>query len=298
MITSITPEQEEKLAEYRDKWLSIGLCTDPIDKKSAKTDVINIATQILKQEEPIVLFEDSPYSAWLTVQAISLADGITKEDLPELLKNKENVKSKINFVYPYSSGQAWAGWSSLYDYMESVLGCDINPIWKIWAKISFVGPTWFLDKFCIVSDRPKEVHLKDGILHRDGGPAICYRDNFSVWCLNGIRVSQELSETPTRQLDVIKHVIKTQNVEVRREAVRKIGVERIYSELGGKILDQKDDYELVELDIGDGRKRPYLKMKNPSLGIWHLEGIHPDINTVDKAIQWRNQSDQKPIMLT
>ena len=39
MLKELTPEQEARLPEFRDKWLKIGLCTDPIDFEKAKAAV-------------------------------------------------------------------------------------------------------------------------------------------------------------------------------------------------------------------------------------------------------------------
>jgi hypothetical protein len=57
-------------------------------------------------------------------------------------------------------------------------------------------------------------------------------------------------------------------------------------------------YELLILNMGDGRRRPYLKMKNPSIKTWHIEGVAPEIKTVKEALAWRNGTDEAPEVLT
>lgn len=54
------------------------------------------------------------------------------------------------------------------------------------------------------------------------------------------------------------------------------------------MVDQDGDYELLWLGLEDGRTRPYLKMKNPSIGVYHIEGVHPTCRTVRQALNWRN----------
>jgi hypothetical protein len=154
-----------------------------------------------------------------------------------------------------------------------------------------LGPVWPLKAICIVSDRPTAVHMSSGLLHRDGGPAWEYSDGLRGWALNGVRVPQALAELPGEKIDP-KLVVEETNAEVRREIVRKIGVERVCMKLGSKLIDKKDEYELITLDLGDGRKRPYLKMRNPSIATWHLEGVPPDISTVQEAINWRAYGDK------
>ena len=141
--------------------------------------------------------------------------------------------------------------------------------------------------------------MKDGKIHSDGNPAIHYPDGFSIWALNGVRVPQIVAETKAEDLDA-KLILKEKNAEVRREIVRKIGVERVCQKLGAKILDKSHDkvYELLNIDLGDGRSRPYLKMRNPSIGVYHLEGVPAEIKSVEQALNWRNQSDEKPLILT
>jgi hypothetical protein len=77
-----------------------------------------------------------------------------------------------------------------------------------------------------------------------------------------------------------------------------MGVERLLHDLNTVTLDKQGDYyELVSLDI-DSRPRPYLKMLNPSIGEWHIEGVHPECMTVTSALNWRNQSTETPQQLT
>jgi hypothetical protein len=42
------------------------------------------------------------------------------------------------------------------------------------------------------------------------------------------------------------------------------------------------------VDYDDRGERPHLKMKNPSMDLWHIEGVHPDCKTVKEALAWRN----------
>ena len=141
--------------------------------------------------------------------------------------------------------------------------------------------------------------MQDARLHRDGGPAFASRDGWKLWYLNGVQVSQEIAEIPAGELDS-RLVLSEQNVEVRREIVRKIGAERVLSELDAEAIDTSGDYSLLLLDLQDGRKRPYLKMLNPSIGTWHVEGVHPDCATVEQAIAWRNgaEAGELPMTLT
>jgi hypothetical protein len=174
--------------------------------------------------------------------------------------------------------------------------------WKSWENCArFGGFRVMHEKFCIVSDFPeiyKTIKVNNRhILHCINGPAQRWRDGFEFYYLNGVKVSKEIVMTPAEKLDSTL-ILKEINTEVRREIVRKIGIERVCDKLNAKCIDKNGNYELLMLDLGDKRTRPYLKMLNPSIGIYHIEGVHPDCDTVEKALNWRNQTEESPILLT
>ena len=159
---------------------------------------------------------------------------------------------------------------------------------------------WWLpySEVAIVSERPLRLHRNtDGHLHCDGGPTVLCRDGWAAWFLNGVRVPQEIAETPGDQRDP-QLVLTERNAEMRREIARKVGIERLCESLDAKVVDARGDYELLQLNLWDGRRRPYLKMKNPSIGVCHIEGVSPDCRTVEEALMWRNGTDERPAVLT
>jgi hypothetical protein len=169
--------------------------------------------------------------------------------------------------------------------------------WDCYLKTSDVSLIYPFEDFCVISEKPIDIKMKNMVLHNDKGAAVSYADGFSVYSLNGVRVTRELVETPAEKLDP-QLVVKETNAEVRREIVRKIGVERLVQKLGAKTLDKKGNYELLNIDLGENRIRPYLKMLNPSVGTWHIEGVSPGCRTIEQAINWRNQTTETPEVLT
>lgn len=281
MIEKLTAEQEEKIDQYKKTWIDIGLSQGASDKKNAEK-YIKEAYKVAGLEAPdTMIWADSP------VHALSIACEKTGDTNP---KNHIN-----NFCF----GCHESSWLGFYNYCGEVLELDCcNALIPHMEIAKSCG--WWLpyDELVIISEKPLEVNMKDGVIHKDGGPAIIYKDGLSVWALNGVRVGKEIAETPWNELDP-NLVITEKNAEIRKEIVRKIGVERISQKLGAEVIDKEGDYELLNLLIGDETKRPYLKMKNPSLGgVWHLEGIHPDIKTVKEALKWRNGTEEIPEVLT
>ena len=364
MITKLTEEQEALLPVYRDKWLAIGLCTEPADRPTAEQGIHEAYQAAGIKTKPAIVWCGSPLSAAFT-RAIFMAikDALaeaekdagesvaerTKADIARgvwdamtglanshvdnavwnsagkssLYRMRDAVKGAVgdnvevnkemlekleatvaesvkNSVNESGYGQHDAHWLGFYDYFGEVLGLkeETAPLHGLQMVAKSAG--WYIphENICWISERHNVCKLKDGQIHCDGGPAIAYPDGWSVWALNGVRVPQWLAETPAEEIDCIEFA-KIENVEVRREFIRKVGIERLCTKLKSEILDKSGDYELHLIDLdGDTGKWPYLKMLNPSIGVWHMECVARECTTVEQALKWRNQSELVPDTLT
>ena len=202
-------------------------------------------------------------------------------------------------VWPYVTGSFLVSWLSFYETMRALGVTNYAQGYDLWREQAEFGCVWPLQHACIFAEKPTAIHMREKRLHQDGGPSVEYADGLRVWSLNGVRVPQWLAETRDMDIDP-REVLQLENVEQRREGVRKVGVERIAQKLGGKSLDRSSDetYELLRLTLGDGVAGTYLKMLNPSIGVWHMEGVPHEIQTVQAALAWRNGTDLKPEVLT
>ena len=61
-MTNLTPQQAALIPEYRDKWTSIALSTEPINRQKV-TEAVKSAYDLVGRNEPEILFFDSPYAA-------------------------------------------------------------------------------------------------------------------------------------------------------------------------------------------------------------------------------------------
>ena len=282
MIEKLTKEQEEKLVVYREKWLKIGLSCEPADHVKAE----RAAAAAYKQaglEVPEFIWADSPLHAIKIVK--------------ERMKDVSMKEILSHSVY----GQHDASWLGFYNYFLEV--CDLKICEKLQPLMDLAENCgWWIpyDTLCVLQEKTVEVHMKDEKLHNEKGPAVAYRDGFGVYALNGIRMPKELVMTPAEKINP-KVVLEIKNVEIRREIVRKIGIEQVVDKLGAEVVDKKEGYELLNINLGEDRYRPYLKMRNASNPeIWHIEGVHPDCKTVDEALAWRNGLNEgvEPVVLT
>ena len=297
MIDKMTPEQEAQLPVYKDKWIEIGLCTDRLTLDTARPIIDELCTVVLKKEPPKdLVIMPSPISAWklvcvLAKEGSKLAD-VDIANLPD---------PDVEFVWPYLDGQFNAGSFGYYEFMQEVMGvklCDEFNVYKKTAKLSLVYT--IQDTVWVLADRPMEFALNAAkVLHKDLAPAVHYSDGFSVWMLNGVRVPRWLAETPRHEIDP-KRFAKIKNSEIRREFVRKLGVEAICEACGAQVIDKEGDYELLNINLGGTTGYwPYLKMKNPSIGVWHVEAVTKECTTVAEALELRNKGRKgSPVFLT
>ena len=209
------------------------------------------------------------------------------------------VESQVGFIYPYLDGNFNSSLFSFYEFWNKELGIKYpnQDAWDCYLKTSEVSFIYSFKEFVIISEKPTDIKMTNGVLHNESGMSIKYADGFGVYTLNGVKVTEEIVMTPANKLSA-QLLLKEKNAEVRREIVRKIGIERVCRDLNAKTIDRCGNYELLLLDIGDNRQRPYLKMVNPSIGVYHIEGVSPKINTVEKALNWRNGTSAQPLMLS
>ena len=303
MITELTETQKSKLPEYVDKWVKIGLNTEPANRVEAEKG-IELAYKIAGLKKPKIVWTLSPLSSGITRYCVfGILKNITNSVGDSMVNSVGNsmVNSVRDSVGDSVYGQHDASWLGFYDYFYNELNLKsqtkkLNGLWLI-AK----NANWFLPhkNICWISERHDICKLKDGKIHSINSPAIHYLDGFEIYALNGVRLPKEIVMTPAEKIDP-KIILTEKNAEIRRELVRKIGIERVIYKLGAKSLDKSGDgiYELLSINLGDERYRPYLKMRNPSIQTWHIEGVAPNIRTVEEALKWRNQSEEKPIQLT
>jgi hypothetical protein len=169
---------------------------------------------------------------------------------------------------------------------------------------------WPYEGVCVVSARPSELHWTErmGVLHRDRGPAVRFRDGWMLWMLNGVRVPRWLAEEKDTEIEPTK-IYDCDNAEVRREFVRKVGLDRIYHGLGGRLVHEKTvcmktpykedwpcHYKVVELQYAKDVRRRVLEMPNPSLpGIKHVEYVPSECETVEQAMNFRLSREEDEI---
>lgn len=169
---------------------------------------------------------------------------------------------------------------------------------------------WYpFSKVALVVEFPTSIKLNHRqSLHCDDGPATIWPDGTSTWHLNGTLVPGWAITITATDIDAYD-IYFAPSQRVRREIINKIGIDKLIEIFRGFPIDRQGNYELIAVDMGNGflqedeerfpsRIQHYLKMRNPSTGGLHFEGVPPDCTTVGEAIAWRNGTREEPVILT
>jgi len=240
-----------------------------------------------------------------------VADQVSKQVRNQVRNQVEDQvrenKKLIEFSYPYLDGNFMSSYFSYYGYCIQELKIKIDKntlskfnIYKETSKLSLIYP---FDDICFVCKKPTEIHFNENkVLHNDKGASIKYGGDFELYHLNGVLVDKKIVITPSEKITV-KQILSEKNVEVRRELLRKVGIDNFIKKSKSKPIEISDDkqYELFKIKIGTDKYGMYLKMKNPSLeNTYHFEGVSDECNTIEKALAWRDSEVAyiKPSILT
>lgn len=291
MITELTPEQLEQLAVYRERGIAVGLATGPIDQDAAR-DYGKRLMAFLERDYRGTIIVPGPLAAWHTCLFLTALDDLSEEDrkdekvMRELWDCMKDAPALEPGRWPWLQGQFDSYWVAWAQYYRDVVKLELPEFWQIEDQVQF-GMVWALERWVVIMERPSRIEMTNGVLHKDGAPAVEYPDGAVVYALNGVGVPDWLALTPAEELDPARFAT-IENAEQRREFVRKVGIERIAEKCAVGVLDTQGDYELILIDLGGATGAwPYLKMKNPTIGVWHLECVPRNICTVQEALNWR-----------
>ena len=205
----------------------------------------------------------------------------------------EQVKvngQELTFVYPHFDCQFWAVWFSFYEFFRNECGISYPPEYNTFKNCQDYGMVFPLDELCIVCQPPTIIKKNNSGLHCENGPALSYNGDNEIYALNGVVMKKEYVMTPSHDISG-EMILKETNTEVRRELLRKVGVEMAMDSLPHRLLEKRGNYELYSIDLSNEVKDArYLKMLNPSIKTWHIEGIEPGISTIAEALKWRNNN--------
>lgn len=244
-IEKLTAEQEALLPVYRDKWLEIGLSTEPLDFEKAKIAVCT-AYESAGLSKPTKFYTaKSPFDAIGVIQEL-------------------NPKMKAKDIFnDMTYGCHDANWLGFYQYFRDVL--DLKVCDKLSGLIDLASHCGWLNMYedtVVFQDRPEHIKFDDqNRLHCENGPAILYRDGYGVYAWHGVRIPSEWI-TNKGELTA-KTALTWVNMEQRRAACEIVGWAKVLRELNARVIESDEDPmigTLLEVDIPDIGKEKFLKV--------------------------------------
>jgi hypothetical protein len=193
----------------------------------------------------------------------------------------------------FGNGQHDAPWCAYLNFFREAAGLitqtdHAEPHREIVESAGWFSP---YQQICWIAERHRRLRLNQrGQLHSHDGMAVEYPDGWGVWEWNGVRVDEQIILQPDTLTP--EQIATETNAQVRQVMVERVGIERVCQMFKAQCLDKRGEYELLALNLGDGRIRPYLKMVNSSVGCFHVEGVHPNCKTVQQAINWRGGNQE------
>ena len=323
MIEKLTRDQEALLPVYRDRWLEIGLSCEPLDLEKAKEAVKKIyAAANLKAPKQFYVF-DSPMSA--AMGAAVLKQNQVRDQVWDQVRNQvgnqvgnqvwDQVRNQVgnqvrnqvgNQVWDQVRGQVWDqvrgqvwgqvygahddGWLSFYNYFIEVCGLNsCEPLQGLMDLARVCGWWAPYENAVIFQHRHCELYRDDEHrLHCETGPAVLYRDGFSIYAWHGVVIP---GEWINGKLPTANEAVAWPNMEQRNAACELIGWHHILKELNAKLIDKDDDKtigELYEVDLPDHGKAKFIKVFDPCASRTHAIRTDDHVKTAleGNALTW------------
>lgn len=157
---------------------------------------------------------------------------------------------------------------------------NITELYNYASKVIVLKDNYYVIK------KPK-IHTIENtpLLHNENGMALEFEDGTGHYYRMGFYYPAWIFDDDRSKFKA-KMILGLKNGTVRKDAIEEFGIDRFIEALDPEIIDEYYDYQLLLIKISR-RKCEFLKMKNPSTGEVHFEGVEPGIRTVEEAINWR-----------
>lgn len=278
-IDHITPEQEAMIPEWVEKWRKVDLCTDPADFERAENAVRELYKAI-DHECPPILRVQSPKAAVKTgVDYVFAKKG-----------EKATKKDYMSGIYNSYGGSPLAAWNAYITFFRDVLNWENETLETFkWGEELCLSCAWvwWHEDVCVISDRPEVIKMNDeNQLHCENGPALKYRDGWSIYSWNGTVIPKNWIEDK-ENLDPTT-ALTWENVEQRRVAAEIIGWHNVLDQLNCNVIDEDGDPEigvLVEVDIPEIGRERFLRVRCGTGRDFALP-VPPEMKTALQAQAW------------
>jgi hypothetical protein len=200
-------------------------------------------------------------------------------------------------------GQMDLYWIAYYRYAQEVLGVRYAPEAQagldLLEEIGHACSWWYpREGLVIACDRPAVIQMEEHParpgtyrLHATDGPAVRWRDGWTLYAWHGVRVPAALIETPSQITRA--DLLAERNAEVRRAMMERLGHDRFAALLDLVPVHEESwggqTYTLLRTREPDAVARDclqFVRVTCPSTGrVYHL-CVPPTIRTAREAVAW------------
>ena len=246
-ITTLTAEQRARFDEWADRWIDVGLSTDPADRPRFTDGARRCYAAADIPWPDNTVWIPNPLVGALAAPAAAVAIELIRRRRPGAVDGAVR-----GAWYRYIGGQFWVGswwWGPAWtSFFRDVCGLELDG--DLWDRARAYEDTvesacwWFPYRdFVMVSERPHTIRLEQvgprGLgshrLHCDSGPAIGW-DGYELYFWHGVQVPAWVVHSPTPH-----KIIGEENVEVRRCGIEAYGWDRFVADAQLKLVDTADD---------------------------------------------------------
>ena len=310
-IDHITPEQSARFSEWADKWIKIGLSTDPADFDAATEAALRAYALCNLTRPKVVLRMSSPYGAtlggaiaWAMLRELKVA-GVKSQVWSQVGSQVESqvwsqVRSQVwsqvrlqvgSGVNNSMSGSLWASWVAYISFIRDVLGWRGSTLDRFEIDETLVkscGWVWWHEDVLAISDRPELIRRDErGRLHCADGPSMLYRDGWSIWSWHGISIPEHIIMAPDAITPAM--IDGETNSEVRRVMIERYGYERyvrrskvVHEDAAGKLRKRRNKRgdEIAVVEVINGTAEPDGTFKR------YFLSVPPELKTATEAVAW------------
>ena len=217
-IERLTATQTAYLPEFRKQWLDVGMDTNPADKPMTERAIGDLYEWAGFKRPGHFVWMSSPLGCQLYLNMLKNFSNTKPESLRGQLLGQllgqlrgqlggqlrdqlggpllDQLLGQLEWFpttnYSYGSLEAyWIAWLRFgqhigVQYTERPLaGLEII------ERISKSCFWWYpFEGFVVISDRPADIVMRDQRLHNESGPSLLFRDGYTLWSIEGVRVNQ------------------------------------------------------------------------------------------------------------
>ena len=323
-IEALTPEQESRLGEYRDKWVRIGLATGAADRPAVEAGIREAYRAGGLAPPQVILWLRSPLAG--AVAAIMIAQ--VGDQVGDQVRDQvgaqvwDQVRDQVwaqvrDQVWAQVRAQVWAqvcygqhdaGWLAFYDFFGACCGVEAVSRLSGMRAASGAGWWWPCQHVAIVTERPARLERDErGRLHCVDRAAIEYPDGWGVYAWHGVRVPREVICDPIQ----VAQIQGETNAEIRRVMLERYGLGRYLHDSGARVIDEgrdpsgrpirllrcelEGDEPLVMLEVIDATAAPDGERKR------YMLRVDPFITSASVALAWTwdlPEADYRPVQET